>query len=83
MSSGCVYRIAGNFRIFRDLGEIVKVYVRNFLISEISVVYCSIVTGFTCDHGPVEVFLFQSRSPPDPKRPLSRTVRPQAIDRAN
>ena len=72
-----------NFRVFRDLGEIVKVYLQNFLIREISVTYCSILTGFTCDHGPVEVFSVQSRSLPDPKRPLSSTVRPQAIDSAN
>ena len=46
-------------------------------------VYCSIITGFTCDHGPVEVFSVHSRSLPDPKCPLSSTVRPQAIDSAN
>ena len=38
---------------------------------------------FACDHGPVEVFSVQSRSFPDPKRCLSSTVRPQAIDSDN
>ena len=71
-----------NFCVFRDLDEIAKVYPRNFLIREIPVVYCYIVTGFTCDHVPVEVFSVQSRSLPDPKHPLSSTVRPQAIDSA-
>ena len=40
-------------------------------------------TGFTCNHGPVEVFSVQSTSLPDPKRRLSSIVRPQAIDSAN
>ena len=44
-------------------------------IHEISVVYCSIVIGFTCDHGPVEVFSAQSRwSLSDPKRLPSSTL---------
>ena len=71
------------FSIFCDVGEITKVYLRNFSFVKISVVHCTIVIGFACDHGPVEVFLIQSRSLPDPKCPLSSTVRPQAIDSAN
>ena len=40
-------------------------------------------TGFACIHGPVEVFSVQSRFLPDPKRRLSSTGRPQAINSAN
>ena len=64
--------------------EIIKVYPRNFRIHEVSpclLFHCK--TGFACDHGPIEVFLVQSRSLPDPKHHLSSTVRPQAIERAN
>ena len=47
-----------------------------------SVIYCSIVTGFACDHSPAEVFSVQSRSLSDLKCLLSSAVRPQAIGSA-
>ena len=54
-----------------------------FSFAKHSVMYCSIVTGSACNHGPTEVFSVQLRSLSDPKRLLSSTVRSQAIDIAN
>ena len=71
-----------NFAFFVIWAKLQKFIRYIFSFVKNSVVYCSILTGFACDHGPAEVFSVQSRSLPDSKRLLSSTVRSQVIDSA-